>query len=124
MLSKLKEYAMGVNIKFFLEKNHYIQSFDKVPIRYIVTYADNMAVEFFKKQGFEPVKYSRKDKWNQRIKISKQSLQLEQQNLFGPDWHKFKDRIEIYKHATLMCYTFQNEAIGDEFKNIIGKKLL
>lgn len=49
MLSKLKEYAMGVNIKFFLEKNHYIQSFDKVPIRYIVTYADNMAVEFFKK---------------------------------------------------------------------------
>lgn len=123
-MSKLKEYAMGVNIRFFMDKTHCIETFDKIPIRYIVTFADNTAIEFFKKHGFVAVKPCKKGKWNQRIKISKQSIELEKEHVFQGDWHKFKDRIEIYKNATLMCYTFQNQDISREYKRVIAETLI
>lgn len=101
-----------------------VGTFENLPIRYIVTYADNKAVEFFKKNKFVVVNNRKKDKWNNTIKISPQSVRLEKEDRFYGDWHKFKDRIEHYTNATLMCYTFQNDDIREHFSSVLHKQVI
>jgi len=52
-----------------------------------VTYADNRAVEFFKKNGFAKLK--------------------------GPKKYGFKNQIEEYKQATLMAFEFDESTMSN-----------
>ncbi|TNV79552.1 hypothetical protein FGO68_gene3569 [Halteria grandinella] len=94
LMNKLKDHAQGVGIQYFL------------------TYADNNAIEFFKKQGFNEKGYMPQGRWKGYIKDYNGSTMMQCQIVRDVDYVNIS---EILKQ--------QRDAIIAKIKSVINLKV-
>ena len=106
----------GLASKIMGELIKYSNSLNKpdFKIKFIVTYADNTAIQFFEKNGFFQVFRKKKSPKKHKRKIKK----IDERCPFDVD--ELQEQIEHYNHATLMCYSLEAQTLDRDVASIVN----